>query len=101
MAAISPAVPSTASAIASPWAGAAIVQPMMDPGVGTEWPGAITTDHGMDDGWEDHSVAPEGVVGGRGSPPTPPGANPLAEQSTLPNVPGEGYVPSGVAWLDH
>jgi hypothetical protein len=96
------AVNSAASAadIAQPWQGAAIVQATMTEGIGPLWPGAITTDHGADDAWEDHSVVPPDVVGGRPGTPSSQRPNDLAGNLPSP-VPGEGYVPSGVAWLDH
>lgn len=90
----------SASAIASPWEGAAIVQPTMDEGIGPLWPGAITTDHGQNDDWESHGDVPPDVYGGRPGPPSPQRGNDLIED--MPGaVYGSGYVPSGVAWLDH
>jgi len=96
MAIVNPVVPPAVN----PWAQAAIVQPQMDPGVGTLWPGAIPAEEHQPGEWMDHNAAPAGVAGGRPSPATPPGPNPLT--GDVPgDVYGSGYVPSGVAWLDH
>jgi hypothetical protein len=102
MTAVNSAVPG-ATGTSYAWSDAAVLpQDQLDPGVGTLWPGAITTDHGNDAEWEQHGVAvpAEAQPDGRPSPDSV-NANPFNGTVENDEVEGGGYVPAGEAWEDH
>lgn len=103
MAAINSVVPGATGANYA-WSDAAVVpQDQIDPGVGTLWPGAITTDHGNNTEWESHGTSvplTEADPSGRPSPASV-NANPFNGTAETDEVEGAGYVPTGESWEDH
>ncbi len=95
------------SAIATPWSNnpwslaSAVPQTNVIPQPGTEWPGAITTDHGQDDSYGDHAAVIAAYGINHPSPSTAQAANDFLTDNIEIVDDGTGYVPSGEHYLNH